>query len=445
MRSTKLSKYHMITFVGHRDPWAIDPDQSEGAIITACREYRPHSVTLIATPKTFEAAESTSKFLIEQQIGLIERNQIEIKTLNLDDPTDLSEIYLQAGNILKWVSERIVSEGTRFLACYASGTPQMRQVLNTLLEEGILPNVQRIEVRDPRYSGPRVYATPLNYAVESRAIASLKQLFDKYLFEDIVRNFRTISRITANDNRQKSANILASLFLILERWDKYDIKAAYQSIKKLNSSDLSELKKEWKSTLKDLHRAISENRENTTYLLDLYFTAIRRQMTGDYIGAMARYWHLWESIMSYILLVNYGVCKKLSKSINKTNAKKVKRYLVKNSSDFISGWITKKTLLEKEFIYEPMIKWLKSKIHIEDENFQKEISEWIDYICKKRNESIAGHGMSAISERDTHIAKVILTSAMTNLQLDDLEKEDLDHYPLNPKKLNQLSALFLKL
>lgn len=127
---------HLISFVGTTDIHLAP--EGKGPILTAIRELKPKSVTLIVTEAKSGASKKRTTFMEESSKvvsaieGAFPKVHVQRWPMSLLDPTDHNEIYPK----LRSIAREIVNEFPEVAVAISSGTPSMQVCWILLAESG---------------------------------------------------------------------------------------------------------------------------------------------------------------------------------------------------------------------------------------------------------------------------------------------------------------------
>ncbi len=137
----------LLTFTGFHDPYAkglVGEEHQPGPILSLLSARMFNQVYLFDTPGTREVTRKT-----EEAISKLHTNtQIRIIQMNLDDPTDYTQILYGLREYLPVIIEE--HRGSSLYIAVASGTPQMHACWILLVANDEVP-AQILHVRPPRF------------------------------------------------------------------------------------------------------------------------------------------------------------------------------------------------------------------------------------------------------------------------------------------------------
>jgi hypothetical protein len=141
----------LVSIVGGRDPYPSDQEGLvEGAVLTAARWVRPHTVFLFYTGNDKNISDNAIRTR-EQIDALFPGSTVSAKPLAVDDPTDYDLIYRHlAGGIGELTGQLRPKAAGRCYLSISSGTPQMHAVWLHLIRSRRL-QATVIQVREPRH------------------------------------------------------------------------------------------------------------------------------------------------------------------------------------------------------------------------------------------------------------------------------------------------------
>ena len=132
----------LLSCVGMRDPYDANNRQFHGPVLAGVFAQSPVSVLLLCTPGT-EARGCCTR---DELVRLFPSIEVEIRLLDLKDPSDYQQVDLELRKALKElaVSRREVTVNL------SPGTPQLSTTLSVLLATGFL-NGGALKVSDPKF------------------------------------------------------------------------------------------------------------------------------------------------------------------------------------------------------------------------------------------------------------------------------------------------------
>ena len=137
----------LLTFTGFHDPYAkglIEHDEQPGPILSLLAARTFDQVFLFDSSRTKKITQETR----DAVVNLHRNTKVDVLEINLDDPTDYSEIFRGLRAHIRRLSEQL--EGASYYISVASGTPQMHACWVLLAAAGELP-AHILHVRPPHF------------------------------------------------------------------------------------------------------------------------------------------------------------------------------------------------------------------------------------------------------------------------------------------------------
>lgn len=439
-----------MTFVGKNDP--AGDDGTTGPIVRLVQERCIDRVVMFPTERgvgpddTQDNAELTREVLIDR--GLLGSDCIDIRPLALKNADDWAEIQNKARAEIVGFWERRRDVIDRLFLNVTSGTQQMTSSLLVWAHGGWLGSPTLLQARDPTKveEGELVREVSVSFLEEDNIVNRCRNYLKQGSFSSARMEMNRLTEIASTFRRKKCAELLADLFDGYRRWDLLDYGRAKDKVKKVHEeccskSDLQELAEvvnpQWKLLMR-LKRESARGVECPVNLLDLYHNARRRFFQDAYVDVLARCWRLYEGILYFLLRSRYGVSpRKINDSINKQNLSRCRRYLRQHSQRIgkdLNRWQTRK-VLQEEFHDSVMMQM--NKIMINDGHSElpnRTISESLEALRPKRNQSVAAHGMRVVTER---VAKesLVVTGKLLELVVPPRDRDLLEDYQFDLKSL----------
>ena len=167
---------HLVSFVGTTDIQLAH--EGRGPVLTAIKELKPTSVTLIVTESKAGTSKKKSRFM-EDSIRVVDaientfpKVSVQRWPIVLSDPTDHNEIYPK----LRAIAREIATEFPEVAVAISSGTPSM-QVCWILLAESGEVSLKLYRTSDPDISN--VVIQPVKLEVGLPRIIGLEQQHQK--------------------------------------------------------------------------------------------------------------------------------------------------------------------------------------------------------------------------------------------------------------------------
>lgn len=437
----------LLSFVGEQDPYS-DKTGEEGSIVTLCRYLKPELIYLFPTASGFNIRSETQTRAMETETWIkseIEKNcQIFIKPLQLSDPTDYSLILPQARQAVATVLKELSQTECEFHLNCSSGTPQLKSVWLILANSGVIRNCQLWQIANPKFSKDlRVRKLEVTFLEEENILARVKKYSQEFLFQRIAEECERLQEISLYSYRKEKAGLVARIFKAYQYWDLIKYDEAYRKLfsvycndvrSALDLSDLAEIVKSQVEVLAKLKdNSAAENEYN---LIDMYFNAWRRKIRGDFTDTLARFWRIYEGALYMHLRSTYKIePRDLTQSVDKKRAETVAKSIAN------SGWVkglsivsASKTL--EEVFHDKIYRKLSEKMIPVKRGSSKQnmkVSDVLNELRERRNESIVAHGMRPVAEDDA-VNALIAADALLR-ELIPGAHELLDDYPLGLEKI----------
>lgn len=411
----------LISFVGKQDPIS-ERTNEEGAVLTLCRHIRPAVIYLLPSAEgvglpdsTEEHARMTREFLRE----VLEDCKCYIRPLAIADPTDFRELLPKVKNEVSRILEELRRAGEEFrlhLNC-SSGTPQMTACWYVLANSGHIPGARLWQAHDPsKVKGDRVRELELNFLEEENIVHRLRRCLPEYLFGVMAEECRRLAEVSVYSARRAAAEAAAEIFRAYNLWDLLQYRMACDKLASVErrwrqTVDAGEVAGFLREQVECLRKLAHENEKETPEnLVDIYFNAGRCFARKAYTDTVARFRRLYEGTVYYLLREKYGVSPRGNLSDPLSLAKAVEHLRKRQDGEFI--------------------RVLKVPVSACRSGAPQTLTlgELLEELRKKRNLSVAGHGMKPVTEEDArnsleagrHLIEVLLPGA----------RELLNCYPL---------------
>ncbi|MGB9803130.1 hypothetical protein [Desulfofundulus sp.] len=416
----------MFSFVGEQDPFS-EKTGEEGSVVTLCRHLNPNVVYLFPTAagygvksETQTNADFTREWILKEvgvDIGVF------IKPLALNDPTDYSSILPRVRKEVGEVLTALAGQEVEIHLNCSSGTPQLKSTWIILANAGLFRNCHLWQVSNPLYAdGKRVKEIEVTFLEEENIISRLNRYCREFLFQRMAEEAWRLQQISIYSYRRDKAALVQRIFLAYQSWDLIRYNDAYQRLNSvlseiINTRDLRDLAALLERQVRVL-KLLKANTERETYenLIDLYFSARRRFIRGDYTDTLARFWRIYEGTLYKQLREKYGIePAELSRSTDTNNLEIIKKY-ASNHPWELSPNIKKLGIHASEIVLEKIFKDKTYSRLIETvftarrgSSFQKlKLGTLLDELRDRRNYSIVAHGMKPVSEEDAENSLAVL-------------------------------------
>ena len=391
----------MISAVGNRDPYA--KDGSEGPVLAAMRKIEPDICFLFGTdPGVNEVSGNTYNLAIELK-GLLKTNEQLKNTkivpipLHLPDPTDYKQILINFEKHIKEIRKKYQTTNPTYHVNISSGTAQMHAAFLVVLN-GIRMNAFIYQVKDPRFvkdKMDRVVEVDITFIEEENFIRRAKRMFDRYDFEQASLELIELGAYTIREKRRVRAELYSRLCDAYKNWDIYDHEKArdiikeevMKELKRFGVSELYDIVKEQVLVLENVCK--DKPRETIITIKDLMHNADRKRDTCQYIDCLTRYKRLIEGLIACKCKID--------------GSKRI---------DQLPEW-ARRSLRDKQgngyFNIHDYFQLYEAKYN--KPFFSLQLSDKNKGLSKKRNLSVAAHGMASVTKNEAREAMNILWKA----------------------------------
>ncbi len=435
----------LFSFVGYHDP--VGKDDSEGPVVTLVRAVRPDAVVLFPTANvpgldsTYEQAKLTEYYLVEEK-GLLPEQAVHIKPVYVDNPDDWVEIQQRVRPTVMEVWRLWKERTDELYINVTSGTPQMCGSLLLWANAGWFGPAKLMQARHPEKTKERIKSISTVFLEEENILSRCSRYLESGSFAAAAMEMKKLASISTHSTREFRANLLERVYLGYYHWDLFNYREAAKLIASSvfyryeEKVDLAELIDILRPQVELLNYLKQESANEDVYnLTDLYFNAERRFAAGNYADTLARCWRLYEGIIYFRLLREFGVDPRdAEESPNRRNLEQVKDYLVGPGGRlgrFINRGQAEKILAE---VFGDTIMQELERMEIEIERSSSvekcKLSNALARIGRRRNVSIVAHGMQAT---DKETASEALQVARALLRLLFPGETLIDSYPFTPK------------
>lgn len=430
----------LFSFAGHRDPFG--DGSTEGSVVTLVRHIHPDEVVLIAVNEqgTGFANEVAEWIHLEEVTGL-PRESIFVET-EAGDPVDYTFTLSTVCRVLEKHRERWMSDNQdgsyEFVANASSGTPSMKAAMLLVKHMGLLGTGAVYQVRDPKFvteTRPRVSEVPIGFLEESNRRDLLFQAIESQEFHHARSLLKSLSSTSISDGVRQSHAWLKHLLDGFEHWELSQYKDAKESMSRSykqmpETSALSSLRafvKEQTDWLED--KQLLSSHETDKNLFELYQSVCRYHQNKRFTDGLARFWRLLEGTIVWRL-------KQIQDQKPVSADEKQQQHVASTLKAQKKGTVPVFALLHVlETIGDPpFVRWLRSPMPSAPD--AATIDEQLRRLRRQRNDSLAAHGMSPVSEADMRqavfIARQLMDCVLPNAR--NLEVK----YPFRPKKAVEL-------
>jgi hypothetical protein len=462
----------LLSFVGNRDPYAVDPKKTEvksdGSILSICdhSEVTPHRVYLFPSADTTapvingKKIEHTEKFAEEVKGEIKERIpncNVHVMPLEVNDATDFTQISEEFDRKMVAVIDELTSDG-RKLEDYAfhfncsSGTQQMIALGYVFVNSGRIPGIVRWQCKDPKFvppGEPRTKKILGNVIEEKECKKRIMKNLEKLAYGSIVDDCGKLANILEDygkgNEREKKAHVMGEAFKAYILMDSLNYKGAYKIFKDMRR-DINAIEDECaRLTLESQKQFLDDMAnpfpgevdfiENAGNLADLYFNMHRSFKRGAYADVLARFWRMGEGAVYFRLTEEKGITpRKLHKSVDKVKLGEIQKYYKchrKHLNDFIT-FKEARSILECVFKDKAILQWRAGCAS----------GRTLDALINTRNDSIVAHGMRRVnfaSARKCLVeAKHILTKLVSGA------REAMANYPFKEETIKDLVIKLLE-
>jgi hypothetical protein len=367
------------------------------------RKIEPDICFLFGTdPGVNEVSGNTYNLAIELK-GLLKTNEQLKNTkivpipLHLPDPTDYKQILINFEKHIKEIRKKYQTTNPTYHVNISSGTAQMHAAFLVVLN-GIRMNAFIYQVKDPRFvkdKMDRVVEVDITFIEEENFIRRAKRMFDRYDFEQASLELIELGAYTIREKRRVRAELYSRLCDAYKNWDIYDHEKArdiikeevMKELKRFGVSELYDIVKEQVLVLENVCK--DKPRETIITIKDLMHNADRKRDTCQYIDCLTRYKRLIEGLIA---------CK-----CGIDGSKRI---------DQLPEW-ARRSLRDKQgngyFNIHDYFQLYEAKYN--KPFFSLQLSDKNKGLSKKRNLSVAAHGMASVTKNEAREAMNILWKA----------------------------------
>jgi hypothetical protein len=448
----------LISPIGFSDPMS---DKGEGPALTLCRYLHPDVVFLLPTAErvdvkgsTYERGEMTEKQLQE----ILPNSEIYIRSLDVNDPTDFSQIIHQLKSNINSILDQTQNYPQReFWVNVSSATSQIQAACLLAVGSGLLglPPARALQVADPRYvpESERVREVPVALLQEKEQIDKVARLFQGYLFDACAEELQSLRYLTSSRQRRDAVESWRLLCQAYAALDRLDYETSYKAMSSLmekirGTSEYRSVTPLLEKQISTLERLRGSNaKENELILTDMYHNAQRRFNQGNFADTLARIWRVIEGGMFYYLRQNYGIeptdlsqspCLESSESTINLAADTVRK-LMAEGKKYLS-FESSRTTLQEDLYDEAFCDFLVEKVALRKEK-KEQIGGLMEGVRQKRNSSVIAHGVKPVEE-ETAQTSLGLAEYFLHFLFPGL---DLSLYPFSPGNLEQVKDSIKKI
>ncbi|MBP7892729.1 MAG: hypothetical protein KA063_04250 [Firmicutes bacterium] len=452
----------LLSFVGKQDPYS-DDTKAEGGIVTLCRYVEPDCALLLhssaptgsGADSTDENAQNTLAWL-QSELPSID---VHLQPLMLTDPRNHRAIL----DMTRMYSQNFLSslpEDAEVVINTTSGTPQMHAVWLLLASSGIYRKPRLFEIANPKkmLSGePRVTEISIPFMYEESLMSTARRYIEQASYVAAAETLADVARTSAYATRRFTAQALGKAMRAYSSWQVMQYDQAFQLLSSAandcgNCSELASASALLSSQVRVL-RSLAEHqngpaayKETFENLVDLYYNCVSQASQGDTAGCLARFWRLHEGLLHYHFREVIGVEPILDRNtpgFSQANEQEFSRYIATIGKRRGSGTIGMHALRDilrtvyrdKTFdTMEQMTVAVDRGSSVQDMG----VGKALEYLRKRRNESIAAHGMRPVSKETANtcicVGRQMLTAYFAG------RAKEFEDYPFSPDRVKGLSA-----
>ncbi|MBT9173026.1 MAG: hypothetical protein DDT21_01416 [Syntrophomonadaceae bacterium] len=439
MGETAIRKKVLLSMVGNRDPYALDPktgQQTEGSILTSFQQVEPDVVIVFPTVAQLSEKSSDTQLQADKTSNAIKASCPDIKVLqyplDLPDPTDYRQLLIALEKGISSIQKQVQKEygkNAEYHVNLSSGTPQMQVCWLLLVNAGRL-KAKVWQVVAPEWqenSEARCRAVETEFVEEQNKISRAQHFFADYYFKAAQDELELLSLATYLPHRALLAEEMARVCEAYYHWDLFQHEKARTLLTDVSKNlsrlpEVSQLNNKFMSQIETLRLILSsKEKESETNLLDLFHNAQRRRSAKQYVDCLARFKRLYEGCQNLFLRTELQI-------------EPTQKY--RNQPQWVKGIVQKPPDAYLGLLDWEKILMVKKKRFPVAEHLSNEIKEYNE----RRNKSIVGHGMGSVHEEDAQSA---MNLARKILQV-FFEHLDLDTYSFGEAELNKIRSLIFK-
>lgn len=429
----------LLSSVGNRDPYAIEPKTQEktfGSIIVVTRSIEPDIVILFPTKQQLNEKLSYTEDRCDAIENIIKnflpKTAVKKEALDLSDPTDYHDILNQLSKIIEKIKDNYKQSQVEYYVSISSGTPQIQASFLILISSQRL-NAKVFQAKDPRFveaGQEQVREIDVQFVEEENQINRTKAFYEKYQFSSAMDEMLSLSLATRKIEREKLAEIYADILNVYYLVDLFQHKDALIKIKeiikkldKLRKNKLLNIIRKQESCLESIVEL--GQKEGYKNLFDLYHNTYRRYEMCQYIDCLSRFKRIYEGSYFYIARNELNI-KRPEQRIEEQEPR-IKNWLIQ-SLGRKEGWIN---IYDIATLFE--IKNGKKRLK---ENLEQNLKA----LANQRNYTINNHGMESISREDAKKAVNLLESLLKEV----FPEEDLQEHPFSAKYFKEVGEIIFK-
>lgn len=398
----------MISSVGKHDPYGIErrEDQTiktEGSILGAVRELEPDILFLLPTreqpSERLTSTEANSNMTKEVLNKLYPKLTVYQRPLNLPDPTDYEKAIKAIAIELEEIKAYQKKSKVEYIIALSSGTSQIQAAFLTLVNSNRIA-AKVYQTIAPRYvpeGEKRTREVVTHFLEEENRLSRAKKLMAKYDFFEAAEEILDMGCYTTYPEREKKAEIFATLLESYYNWDLYKHEIAlekldktYESIKKYRMEELTGILEEQRKVLQEI--IALGDKEGYLNLADLYHNTVRRQKNKQYIDCLSRFKRTFEGVYYYVAN---------------------KELKIQTKADRQPDWV-KKVIDKKGYLNTYDISHL-YELRKGERIIPRDLEEGLNELANKRNRTINNHGMKSVNGEDARKAVKLLEKLFTKV------------------------------